>query len=58
MTFPPAPHERTAMRHLLLNARAFAQTLPAGEAHAVKLRVWAQIVEDMLERMEKETQRA
>lgn len=43
-------HERDAMWQLVHNARAFAGMV-SGE-HSVKLKVWAQAVEDVLNRME------
>lgn len=47
-----APHEFDAMRRLVDNARAMTSVLGREREHCQKLLVWAQMVEDILERVE------
>jgi hypothetical protein len=47
------PFEREAMVQLILTARSMASMLGT-ETYATKLRIWAQIVEDWLEKENKE----
>jgi len=50
------PHEQEGMLKLSQLARAVASTMPPMSREAVTMKVWAQAVEDVLERIEsKET---
>ena len=51
------PHEQEAMLKLVQMARGMATAFdgkPSPDSYSVKLRVWAQMVEDVLERIEQE----
>ena len=52
MTIDIEPHEKKAMEELVLNARAMVGVLGRTSPHCIKLMVWAQMVEDVLERMD------
>ena len=46
-------HERVAMLNTVIIMRSVAKTLDKGDrTHAQRLRIWAQMVEDVVERME------
>jgi hypothetical protein len=46
------PHEIEAMRQLVINVRAIATTLITGD-HSQRLLNWTQMVEDVVERIDK-----
>jgi predicted RNase H-like nuclease len=46
------PHEQEAMLKLAQLARALASSLPPTETHTMRMRVWARMVEEVLERIE------
>jgi hypothetical protein len=48
------PHEQKALEELMINTRAMVGVLGREREHCVKLMVWAQMVEDLLERMYQE----
>ena len=50
------PHEQEAMLKLAQLTRALASSLPPTETHTIRMLIWSQMVEDVLERIEsKET---
>jgi hypothetical protein len=51
-TIEVKPHEIEAMRQLVLNVRAIATTIIADGIHRQRLLNWAQMIEDVLSRME------
>lgn len=55
MTIDIEPHEKKAMEELVLNARAMVGVLGRTSPHCIKLMVWAQMVEDVLERMDEKS---
>jgi hypothetical protein len=46
------PFEREAMNQLVLHGRAVASMLGTDDGHGRKMAIWAQIVEDWLEKLD------
>jgi hypothetical protein len=47
-----APHEREAMYQTILTMRAFASLLDSDPTQANRMRNWAQMIEDVLHRLD------
>jgi hypothetical protein len=50
-----APHEREAMYQTMLTMRAFASLLDSDLTQANKMRNWAQMIEDVLQRLDEKS---
>jgi len=47
-----APHEKDAMYQMVLAVRAIAQTLKGDEMQIGRLKNWAQMLEDVVDRLD------
>ena len=46
------PHEKDAMEQIVRNVRVFAELLNKDREHSARLTNWAQMLEDIVERMD------